>query len=215
MGKRRMGPPERVVLELRRWLDIGCFVETGTFRGDTARWAASHFREVVSIEASPELHAEARRRLRDRANIELRLGDSRLQLRATLRDRPQPCLFWLDAHWSGGPTHGEASECPLLDELSAVNGRTVDDAILVDDARCFAAPPPAPHRAEAWPDLTTVVSALSAGGRRAVYLFDDVFLAVPHSLAVRTRELLQAEATVEWRQRPRGGRLRRWLREHL
>ena len=53
MGLYRMGPPEDLILALQARLRLGDFVETGTYRGDTAAWAAEHFARVTTIELSP------------------------------------------------------------------------------------------------------------------------------------------------------------------
>lgn len=47
------------MLAIRDRFSVTCFLETGTYEGDTASWAANHFDEVVTIEASPELHQRA------------------------------------------------------------------------------------------------------------------------------------------------------------
>lgn len=52
-------------------------------------------------------------------------------------------VFWLDGHWSGGFTAGEADECPLLGELNSLCART-HDIVLIDDARFLNAAPSTP-----------------------------------------------------------------------
>lgn len=174
-----MGPPEELILALQRARDIRDFVETGTYRGDTAAWAARHFARVATIELSPEYHAAATARFRAQPQVRVLLGDSGAMLRQVAAELPGPAIFWLDAHWSGLDTAGRETECPLLAELAILNAAPTTHTLLVDDARLFAAPPPRPHRAELWPDLAAIIGALSDGGRRYVVLTDDVLLAVP------------------------------------
>jgi len=210
-----MGPPEDLVLELQRRLDARFFIETGTFAGGTAAWAARHFAEVVTIEASPELHARACSRFSAVPGVRALLGDSRVRLAEVLAQLSGPAVLWLDAHWSGGDTAGAADECPLLGELAAINAVTADHAVLVDDARCFLAPPPRPHRPEQWPEMTEVVGLLAAGGQRFVTMLDDVLIAVPIAFRPQIRVFLQDHTTEAWRVETRGGRIRRWLRARL
>lgn len=163
MGKIRMGPPEGMVLFLKENLRARQFVETGTFRGDTAHWASGHFEEVCTIELSPEYHAAALRRFADNKRVRPLAGNSPEVLAALMPTIVGPAIFWLDAHWSGMDTSGRGKECPLLEELEAINASPEDHVVLVDDARLFCAPPPKPHFADSWPDLFTTVNALAAG----------------------------------------------------
>jgi hypothetical protein len=195
-----MGPPEALVLALQQRLGLGDFVETGTYRGATAAWAAGHFPRVTTIELSPTYCAAAQAKFRDRPNLRVLGGDSSTVLREIVPTLAGPALFWLDAHWSGLDTAGQEAECPLLTEIALINTAPVMHTLLVDDARLFCAPPPRPHRAEQWPDLAATVSLLGAGGARHVVLCDDVFVAVPAG----EREFLNAWLQDAASSRPRG-----------
>lgn len=179
MGLYHMGPPAALVLALQQRLGLGDFVETGTYRGDTAAWAAGHFPRVTTIELSPAYGVAAQARFRDWPNVRVLGGDSSTVLAAILPALAGPAFFWLDAHWSGLDTAGRETECPLLGELALLNAAPFTHVVLVDDARLFCAPPMRPHRAELWPDLATTVALLHDGGRRHVVLFEDVLIAVP------------------------------------
>jgi hypothetical protein len=215
MGEYRMGPPKELVLELQRLLGLRHFIETGTMSGDTAFWAAEHFEGIVTIEASPVWYERACQRLAKCANVRVVLGDSRTRLAETLADLHDPALLWLDAHWSGGETAGAGSECPLPEEIAAINASSADHGILVDDARCFLSPPPRPHRAEQWPDLAMVIALLTNGGRRYVVVHDDVLMAVPVRVRAAFRSCVQGLVTAAWQCQPHRGRVRRWLLKHL
>jgi hypothetical protein len=195
MGAIRMGPPEELILALRKRSGLDHFVETGTFRGDTAVWAAAHFPRVTTIEMSAAIHAAAKARFSSLANVRAIEGDSRAALGELLAGLSQPAIFWLDAHWSGLDTAGIDAECPVLDELVRINASPQAHVVLVDDARLFCAPPPRPHRAEQWPDLRNLVEALAAGSRRYVVLFEDVFVAVPSEQRRFLATWLQDRAT--------------------
>ena len=47
MGALRMGPPHDLILLLRDAFGCEVFIEAGTYRGDTAAWAAGEFARVV------------------------------------------------------------------------------------------------------------------------------------------------------------------------
>lgn len=209
MGLYRMGPPAALILALKPRLRADDFVETGTYRGDTAAWAAVHFARVATIELSPEYHAAAVARFLAQPHVRALLGDSGARLREVAAALPGPAIFWLDAHWSGLDTAGRETECPLLAELAILNAAPAAHTVLVDDARLFAAPPPRPHRAEFWPDLGAVVDALRAGGRRHVVMFEDVLIAVPAAerdfLAAWVQDALAAAQPV--------GPVRRWRKK--
>ncbi len=198
MGAKRMGPPHDLVLALQEHLQLQLFVETGTFRGETAAWAATRFARVLTIELSSAYHAKAVERFKAQPGVRPLRGRSPEVLRQIGADLCAPALFWLDAHWSGLDTAGQDSECPLLEEVGVIDATAPGHVILVDDARLFCAPPPRPHRAEQWPDLAAIVTALVAGGRRYVALFEDVFIAVPVTEREFLTGWLQDAATAGW-----------------
>lgn len=201
-----MGPPEALILALHTRQGYGDFIETGTYRGDTAAWAAGHFSRVTTIELAPAYHAAAQARFQAQPKVRALGGESSAVLRDVVPALTGPALFWLDAHWSGLDTAGRETECPLLAEVAVINAAPDVHTVMVDDARLFYAPPPRPHRAEQWPDLAATVAALQAGGRRHVVLFEDVFVAVPLAEREFLDTWLQDLAAVERAK----GRLARW-----
>lgn len=180
MGIVRMGIPQELTLTLRTVFNIDVFVETGTFLGGTSSWAAKYFPRVVTVEAAPHLHAEAKKRHASLGNIDFKLGDSRQAMAEVVPKLTSPGLFWLDGHWSCGETAGEGDECPLMDELAVLAQSPLQHFVLIDDARLFAAPPPAPLDIAQWPTLDVVMDGLRAGGKRPyIVLCEDVIVAVP------------------------------------
>jgi hypothetical protein len=179
-----MGVPTQLVLAIRQRFKADCFVETGTFQGATAMWAANVFPNVITIEASAELHAQAAANFGHLKNIRFLHGHSPAVLRQIVPMLPQPTIYWLDAHWSGGATAGRENECPLLDEIRAIDGHGPghghDAYILIDDARLFLAPPPLPHKAEQWPELAVVLAVLrEKHPSRHIVVAEDVIIGVP------------------------------------
>ena len=197
-----MGPPQELALRLRDAAAIQTFVETGTFQGRTAEWAAGHFKRVVTIERAPDLHAAASRRLANAKNLSCRFGHCRDVLASLLPELTQTSLFWLDAHWSGGVTYGVTDECPLLDEIAIIDQHDQHHVLLIDDARLFLAPPPAPHRPESWPSIDTVCRVLTARGDCYVCVHEDVIIRVPQSL----RNLVIEYCREQHASRPASGR---------
>ena len=118
--------------------NLHVLVETGTFRGDTVMALRRDFDLIVSIELSPELHANAAYRARHEHNVKLLVGDSASVLPGILATLHEPALFWLDAHYSGtGTTLGDRVT-PISAELNAVLGHPVrGHVVLIDDAREF------------------------------------------------------------------------------
>ena len=191
MGAVHFGVPEQLALFLRDRFRIATFVETGTYGGGTAAWAARHFASVYSIEASEKYWRGARTRYGSLRNVNFLLGDSPAQL-ATLVRRVERPMFWLDAHWCGGYTAGAGHECPLLEEIAVIAAaRLPQPIILIDDARLFLEPPPAPHRWEQWPDIAAVVAALQSCG--------DVFIGVREDAIVAAPVEARADLVAYWR----------------
>ena len=180
MGIVRCGIPQELTLTLHTIFGIEDFIETGTFLGGTSAWAADFFKRVVTVEAAPHLHAEASKRHAAKQNIRFLLGDSRQAMTDLVPQLTKPALFWLDGHWSCEDTAGEGDECPLMDELAVLARSPVQHFVLIDDARLFAAPPPAPLDMSQWPTLDQVMDGLRAGGKQPyIVLIEDVIVAVP------------------------------------
>ena len=209
MGIVRPGPPESLVLALRDALGAETFIETGTFRGATAEWASRQFTIVHSIELAESIYRETHDRIGGIENLTLHLGNTRTILPDLISALEAPAILWLDAHWSGGTTSGEGDQCPLLDELAIAHSASQPLAILVDDARFFVSPPPAPLNLDHWPDLVTVIERLSKGGQNYVAVTEDIFVAAPSAHRKVVVEHCRRIATEAL---PKKGPLRRAIR---
>jgi hypothetical protein len=175
------GVPLGLAADLRDALGLVRAVETGTYRGGTTRQLAEMFPTVATIELSTELHEAAVANLAGIAAITALQGDSGVIL-PTLAEPSIPTLWFLDGHWSGGPTAGQEAECPVLAEIGALAGSHRSDCILIDDARLFAAPPPPPHDPRQWPTLLEVFDALRASQpEHHITVLADLVIAVPPS----------------------------------
>lgn len=114
------------------------FVETGTLFGDMTYAQRNNFRRLYSIELDDYLFERATRRFRPYPHIRILHGDSGQKITEVLRELDSPCLFWLDAHYSGGVTaHGERMT-PIFDEIRHILNHPVrNHVIVIDDARLF------------------------------------------------------------------------------
>ena len=178
MGSLSAGHLSILTLSMSRLYQIQSFVETGTFRGETTRWAAGVFASVKSIEMHDATYAQACLSLADLPNVELFHGDSASTLAQIVPSLTEPTIFWLDAH-SGGGNFGSEDYCPLLDEIAAIRSSRLPHILLIDDARAFLAPPPPPFIPERWPGLSEVILALNQGQPCFTMTLCDAIIAAP------------------------------------
>jgi hypothetical protein len=196
------GVPGDLAVQLRDEIGLVRAVETGTYRGGTTRELAQMFPSVVTIELSPELHRDAVAEFEGIPAIRALQGDSALLL-PDVADPAKPTLWFLDGHWSGGPTAGKDAECPVLDEIAALAAGHDGDCVLIDDARLFAAPPPPPHDPAQWPSLVEVFDALRAAHQEHhVTMLADLVIAVPSSAKPVVDRFGQSLALIDERPPP-------------
>jgi len=124
-------------------------IETGTGRGDGARYAAAAgFPRVVTIEVDRELYARVAPEFSFDERISILHGTSQEWLGRLLRGTTAPIFFWLDAHFPGhdfgeGTLDKETDiekRLPLELELWAIRHYRPDGnwCILADDLRIYA-----------------------------------------------------------------------------
>ncbi|MDD8018876.1 MAG: hypothetical protein PHP42_10925 [Bacteroidota bacterium] len=180
MGIVTLGPSSDILLKLAKLNGATVFVETGTFRGETTRWASKYFDTVFTIERAESIYNLHSAELSKLKGVKPLLGDSRTVLPkvvAEIKDRKS--IFWLDGHWSGGETAGADDECPVLNELAILSGRK-NDIILIDDARLFLSAPPQPHKPAEWPTIVEIIDAMSEREARPfIQIIDDIIFIIP------------------------------------
>jgi hypothetical protein len=135
-------------------------------------------------------------------NVRCYLGDSAQVLPEILRQLRSPAMFWLDAHWCGEGTGFSQTECPLLRELELILNHHRDHIIMIDDARCFLAPPPPPHRANDWPSFADICNfLLTYRPFPIVQLLGDVIYIGPRGTAPAvtecSRQIAKSDAAFE------------------
>ena len=139
----RPAPPPHIVKEelirdYAKTFNTGILIETGTYLGDMVHAMRKTFSRIVSFELDQQLADQARNRFAKDNHIEIVQGDSGKLLGNYLETIDQPCLFWLDGHYSGGITAKGALETPIKNELNFILSHPVKNhVILIDDARCF------------------------------------------------------------------------------
>lgn len=130
---------QRVVIDYIRQYRINLFIETGTYKGRMVYAVMPYVKEIYSIELDEALFREARKRFAGYTNIHILQGQSGQVLRDVLSGIDGPCLFWLDAHWSGGSTAKSKSDTPIMQELECTlnHEEANNSVILIDDAHLF------------------------------------------------------------------------------
>ena len=139
----RPSPPPHIVKEelirdYAKTFNTTVLIETGTYLGDMVHAMKNHFSRIISFELDQTLAAQARQRFANDNHIQIVEGDSGKLLGDHIGRINEPCLFWLDGHYSGGITAKGALETPIKNELTAILSHPIDGhVILIDDARCF------------------------------------------------------------------------------
>jgi hypothetical protein len=141
-GKKAPPPHFAKVNELRAYSNQfhpRVLVETGTYLGDTIEAVKDLFDRVYSIELDATIHRNARKRFAKDRKVTLLHGDSGEVLPGLLTQIDQPCLFWLDGHFSGDFTAKGSLDTPIMAELRYIGEHPLKEkhVILIDDARCF------------------------------------------------------------------------------
>ena len=130
--------------------EIDLFVETGTYRGETARLMSEVCDWIISIEIDQALYERAVELFLDNPRVTVMHGNSADLLPDILAEVTVPALFWLDGHFSGGITGGP-KDSPILDELRAVLRHPVKQhVIVIDDARLFRGRAGYPRIKDVW-----------------------------------------------------------------
>jgi len=121
-----------------------CWIETGTYRGDTTQKLSLISDRVFSIEPSEKLFKEAEIRLSGFSNVTLICGTSENSLEEVFeyicQEGWKSLSLWLDGHYSEGGTYKGVKDSPILEELKIISNyisNFEDLVILIDDVRYF------------------------------------------------------------------------------
>jgi hypothetical protein len=112
-------------------------VETGSYLGDTIRALRGRFDLLASIELAPDLARPLQEEFKGDASVRVIVGDSGVELKRLLPELSGPTVFWLDAHYSGGPTTGDGY-VPIYAEVDSIAQVCKGPhAVLIDDTKDF------------------------------------------------------------------------------
>jgi hypothetical protein len=197
--------PEELALALRDLCAVRTFIETGTYRGDTARMMAATFDRVLTIEGVFDRYTITREEGGLPANVEMFFGNSGERLGELLTQAGEPSLVFLDAHWCARGVPAASDEynqqtgyCALRQELAHIDPNA-GHIVLIDDAHFFVHPPHNRGDVAAWPSMDEICAALPG---YYMSLYHGVIVAVPnvHREKVRSWLMRQPENMEAYRQ---------------
>jgi len=129
---------QRTLEQYAKKFSLHTLIETGTYQGDMVEAMKDAFNKIFSIELESELYERAKKRFNSNDHISIIHGDSGEVLSDVLAEVDEPCLFWLDGHYSAGITAKGEADTPINEELNHIlNHPVVGHVILIDDARLF------------------------------------------------------------------------------
>ncbi len=129
---------QKIIKDYAARFKTDIFIETGTFMGEMIDAVLHSFTQIISVEYDQALALRAREKFSSCSRITIIQGDSAAILPQIAAELREPCLFWLDAHYSGGETGRSDLMTPIVQELSILLGDGLPDhVILIDDAREF------------------------------------------------------------------------------
>jgi len=105
-------------------------VETGTYLGTTTEAFAETKLPVYTIESNQRNYGFSKSRLRKYPNVNIKSGDSRVELLALFKDplnviKDKSIFFYLDAHWK--------KDLPLAEEIEVIFKNCSMAVVMVDD----------------------------------------------------------------------------------
>jgi len=140
-GKHSVTPhliKQLTVKRFQKKYKIQTLVETGTYLGTMINASKNIFKNIYTIELDKLLYIRAKKKFAKFKHIHVLFGDSTIVLSRLLRQIHEPCLFWLDAHFSEGITTKGNLTTPIAKEIrSILNHRVRTHIILIDDASLF------------------------------------------------------------------------------
>ncbi|MBC8256524.1 MAG: hypothetical protein H8E85_04365 [Candidatus Marinimicrobia bacterium] len=188
---------KNLIVNFSKKENIKYFVETGTYLGKTSLWAKNIFNIIFTIEKSDKYFKKVKP-LFEASNIVCIHGDSSTKLKNILLEIDGSAIFWLDAHWSGEDTSGYDYECPVIEEIKAINNWAGNGIILIDDARLFLSTPCLPHNPLQWPSISELIYELD-NNKRFIVIIYDIIIAVPLQYKDMIINFCQKENTLIWK----------------
>ncbi|MHC4748857.1 MAG: hypothetical protein ACYTFW_03185 [Planctomycetota bacterium] len=130
---------QQVVIEYIKKYSPAVFIETGTYKAKMVYAVMPYINQIYSIELDQTHYQNACKRFAGYPNIHIIQGQSGEVLPQVIKKNDKPCLFWLDAHYSGGSTAKADLETPIMQEIESILSHpySSEHIVLIDDARCF------------------------------------------------------------------------------
>jgi len=129
----------QLIIQYAKDRGIKLFVETGTYYGETVEAVRDYFDEIWSVEISNNLYSLAAQKFNHHPHIHIIEGDSSIILPDILKKINDPCLFWLDGHFSGGDTSRGKEDSPVKEELKYIlDHDQLNHVLLLDDVSDFS-----------------------------------------------------------------------------
>lgn len=147
------------------------FIETGTHYGSTTFAMEPLFDKLYTIELGPNVYNTTKGAYKGK-KIEFILGDSSDVFPFLLPKIDEKAVFFLDGHYSGGGTAQGEKDCPLVEELEAIQNLFRSEALLIiDDYRLFNQ-----NDAQDWIDITKekLVSIVQSRVQKVYHLESDM-----------------------------------------
>jgi hypothetical protein len=117
------------------------FIESGTYLGNTTFAMEPYFKEIHTIEIKEDIFKKTKSKYNGN-KINFWLGDSSKLLKYVSKKVEDPCVFFLDGHWSAGNTGKGDKDCPLYEELKEIMNYFKQNVIvIIDDLRLFGKGP--------------------------------------------------------------------------
>jgi hypothetical protein len=128
----------KIIKQYQNKYSYEVFIETGTYLGDTVYTLKNCFKKLYSIELSNDLYSRSKSLFSPYTHISILNGSSYEILPSIIDGLDEPCIFWLDGHYSGGITALGYEVTPIIKELKCILSHKINThVILVDDARLF------------------------------------------------------------------------------
>ncbi len=153
--------------------------------GSTTKWLASFSPRVISLEPETVLYHDAQRRLAPLRNVTLINASSESGLASAINQAESTRVnFWLDGHFSGGPTFRGDRDSPIGKELQIISAalssvQLIDVVVFIDDVRLFVArhrEDPEVESRPGYPSLDELVH-WSRANRLSWTIEHDIFIA--------------------------------------
>ena len=123
---------------LSRGIDGASWIETGTYKGETAFYLSKSSKHVISIEPDLKLFSAAKKGLSGAENVTILLGKSEEVFLDAIELADKDVNFFLDGHFSGGETFQADLPTPLVFELETIS-RVIHKfekvVVVIDDVR--------------------------------------------------------------------------------